>query len=201
MTALTVLRENETRLEGASKRICGRLNNILSPWLCEAAPFAKVEERFRREILDPAINLHQDLRSSSHRYETRYLEVSDRISPKHMLDEWDLKDVDIWQKAKGEKGVGKTLYCLHPLLVRIRTRGTPPIIVAKPVIVVISPAMVRIGSLNWTSLAPRFWEMDRVKFPLWIEEGSWPSPQYGSCPSIRCWMIWTTLIDGSQVFS
>ena len=59
----------------------------------------------------------------------------------------------------------------------------------------------RLRSLNCTSLAPRFWEMDRVKFALWIEEGSWPSPQYGSCPSIRCWMIWTTLIDGSQVFS
>lgn len=145
MIALTVLRENKTRLERALKRICGRLNNILSPWLCEADPFAKVEERFRREILDPAIKLHQDLRSSSHRYETRHLEVSDRISPKQLLDERDLKDADTGQKAKGEKGVGKALYCLHPLLVRIRTKGTPPITVAKPVIVVISPARVRIS--------------------------------------------------------
>lgn len=87
MTALTVLSENKTRSDGASKRVCGRLNNILSPWLCEADPFAKVEERFRREILDPAIKLHQDFRSSSHRYETRHLEVSDRISSKQMLDE------------------------------------------------------------------------------------------------------------------
>ena len=115
-----------------------------------------MEERFRREILDPAIKLHQDLRSSSHLYETRHLEISDRISPKQMLDEWDSKDADTWQKAKGEKGDGKALYCLHPLLVRIRTKGTPPIIVAKPVIVVISPASVRISDprdLNNSSLS------------------------------------------------
>ena len=48
-----------------------------------------------------------------------------------MLDEWDLNDVDTWQKAKDEKGVGKALYCLHSLFVRIRIKGTPPIIVAK----------------------------------------------------------------------
>ena len=73
-----------------------------------------------------------------------------------MLDEWDLKDADTWQKAKGEKGVGKALYCLHPLLVRIRTKATPPIVVAKPVIVVISPARVRISNprgLNDSSLS------------------------------------------------
>ena len=73
-----------------------------------------------------------------------------------MLDEWDLKDADTWQKAKGEKGVGKALYCLHPLLVRIRTKGTHPIVVAKLVIVVISPARVRVSNprgLNDSSLS------------------------------------------------
>ena len=139
-----MLHENETRLERASKEICDQLNNILSPWLCEAGPFTKVEENFRREILDPAIKLHQDLRSSSHRYDTIHIKAFDNITAKQMLDEWELKDADTWQKARGENGVGKALYCLHPSLVRIRAKGAPPIVIARPVIVVISPATERV---------------------------------------------------------
>lgn len=139
LTALTALRENETRLDRASKRICSDLSGILSPWLLEAGPFARVEGRFRREILDPAIKLHQDLRSSSHRYDTRPISISKEISPKEMLDEWDLKDADLWQKPRGEKEVGKALYCLHPPIFRLRGIGRPPIVIAKAVIVVASP--------------------------------------------------------------
>lgn len=148
LTALTALHENETRLERASRRICSDLSGIISPWLLEAGPFAKVEGRFRREILDPAIKLHQDLRSSSHRYDTRLIPISNEISPKQMLDEWDLKDADKWQKPRGEKEVGKALYCLHPPIFRLRGTGRPPIVVAKAVIVVANPERERVSNLH-----------------------------------------------------
>ncbi len=139
LTALTALHENPSRLDRASRKICNKLRRILSPCLFEAGPFAKVEVRFRREILDPAIELHQDLRSSSHRYDTRPITDLDKLSPKQVLHEWDLKDADTWQKPRSEREVGKALYCLHPSIVRLRTKGTFPIVIAKPVIVVTSP--------------------------------------------------------------
>ena len=138
-----MLRENETRLEGASKRICNRLNDVLSPWLGDAGPFAKVEERFRREILDPAIKLHQELRSSSNRYRIKHPTDFERLPLKQIADEFELKDADTWQRAKGEREIGKALYCLHPSIIRLRARGTTPIVVAKSVIVVIGPERVR----------------------------------------------------------
>ncbi len=146
LIALTALPENDTHLEAASTSICNRLSNILSPWLFEAGPFANVEERFRRDILDPAIKLHQNLTSSSHHYAARTIKDFDRLSPKQMLDEWDLKNADTWQKARGEKEVGKALYCLHPSTVRLRAKGTAPIVVAKPVVVVASPERERISN-------------------------------------------------------
>ena len=139
LTALTALRENEIRLEEVSRGICNSLNNILSPWLFEAGPFTKVEERFRQEILDPTIKLHQDLKSSSHQYETRRTKVYDTIPSKQMLDQWYLKDADTWQRVRSEREVGRALYCLHPSIIRLRAKGTTPIVVAKPVIVVKSP--------------------------------------------------------------
>ena len=139
LIALTALQENETRLEGASRKICNDLVGVFTPWLREAGPFAKVEGRFRREILNPAIRLHQDLKSSSHQYDMIPIRVFNKHSPKQMLVDWHLKDADLWQKPRGEKGVGRALYCLHPSIVRIRTQGTAPITIAKPVVVVISP--------------------------------------------------------------
>lgn len=143
LTALTALGENETRLKGASKNISYDLNRFLSPYLLKAGPFDKVKGRFKRDILDPAIKLHQDIRSSSHQYEMKRITVFDRLSPKEMLDEWELKDADVWQKPRGEKEVGKALYCLHPSISRLRTMGKPPIVIAKPVIVVTSPERER----------------------------------------------------------
>ena len=112
---------------------------MLSPWLFKAGPFSKVEARFRDAILCPAIKLHQDLKSASHQYEMRYIKVLDRLSPKQMLVEWDLKDADTWQKVRAEKDIGRALYCLHPSIIRLRAEGATPIVVAKPVIVVQSP--------------------------------------------------------------
>ena len=147
LTALTALPENETRLEQSSRRICHDLNHILSPWLSKSGAFAEVEEslrreveeKFRQDILGPAIKLHQDLKCSSHQYKMRRITVFDKHSPRQMLDEWDLKDADTWQKPRGEKDVGKALYCLHPSIVRLGARGTSPIVIVKPVVVVTSP--------------------------------------------------------------
>ena len=134
-----MLRENESRLERAARGICTKLTDILSPWLFEAGPFFKVEARFKDEILDPAIKLHQDLKSASHQYETKHINVLDRLSPKQMLEEWDLKDANTWQKVRAERDVGRALYCLHPSTIRLRAESTTPIVVAKPVIVVEGP--------------------------------------------------------------
>lgn len=101
LTSLTALRESETRLEEVSRDIYNRLNNILSPWLFGASPFTKVDERFRQEILDQAIKLHQDLKSSSHQYETRRTSALDRVSSRQMLEEWYLKRCR--HVAKGQK--------------------------------------------------------------------------------------------------
>lgn len=145
MTALTVLPGNDTLLERASRSICNDLSDFLSPWLLEAGPFAKVEESFRREILDPAIRLHQDLRSSCYRYDTKLITDIGRLSPKQMLEEWELKDADTWLKPRGENAVGKALYCLHPPILRLRDQG-PPIVLVKAVMVVASPERERISN-------------------------------------------------------
>ena len=139
LIALTTLRDNEPRLEQAARAICIKLTDILSPWLFEAGPFSKVEARFRDEILVPAIKLHQDLNSASHQYETEYLKVLEGLSPKQMLDEWELKDANTWQKVRVERNVGRAIYCLHPKIIRLRAESTIPIVVTKPVIVVEGP--------------------------------------------------------------
>ena len=111
------------------KSICNRF---------DAGPFAKVEERFRREILDPAIKLHQDLESSSNGYRIEYTADFERLPLKQIAEESELKDGDTWQRVKGEIEIGKALYCLHPSIVRPRARGPNPTIVAKSIIVVTS---------------------------------------------------------------
>ena len=139
LLALTTLPENETRLEGALRRICEDLANSLSPWLLEAGPFHKVEGKFRREILGPAIRLHQDFKSSSHPYEMKTIKAPNEYSPRQMLDEWRLKDADLWQERRKEREIGRALHCLHPSLVRNRPQGMAAITIVKPVIVVSSP--------------------------------------------------------------
>ena len=42
-------------------------------------------------------------------------------------------------ELKGGKGFGRTLYCLHPCIARLRTHGTAPMTIAKGVVVVIGP--------------------------------------------------------------
>ena len=139
LTALTALRENGANREKVTKKICRDLGIFFSPWLL--GPFAKLEERFRQEILDPAIRLHQDLKSSSYRYEydTIASAVFDELSPRHLFDRCDLKDADSWLKPRSEKDVGRALYNLHPSIVRFRRRGKTPIVITKPVIVVSNP--------------------------------------------------------------
>ena len=143
LIALTALDENEVRLEMASKRICNRLDDVFSPWFFEAGPFAKIAERFRLEILDPAIRLHQSLKSSSCQYNTRCIPDIDRLTHTQVLDEWVLKDADTWQRLRREKDVGKALYCLHPSVVRLGAEGAIAVVVAKPVIVVANSGRVR----------------------------------------------------------
>ena len=148
LTALTALRENGAHLEKGSRRICSDLGPFFSPWLLGAGPFAKVEERFRHEILDPAIRLHQDLKSSSHRYEFDAIPsaVFDELSPRQLFDRYDLKDADSWLEPRHEKDVGRALYNLHPSVVRLRTRGKDPIAIKKPVMVVSNPNREK----NWS---------------------------------------------------
>ena len=159
LTALTALPEYKTNLVEASDKICNRLNDMLSPWLREAGPFAKVEERFRHEILDPTIKLHQDLQSSSHPYMMIPIKAFDGFSSKQMLNDWHLKDADTWQKVRGEKEVGRALYCLHPKVMRLRAKDTIPIVIAKPVIVVESPERTR-------ALDPRGIKHSGIRGPL-----------------------------------
>ena len=142
LTALTALRENGAHLEKVSRKICSDLGHFFSPRLLGACPFAKVEERFRQEILDPAIRLHQDLKSSSHRYEfdTIPSAIFDELSPRQLFDRYDLKDADSWLEPRSEKDVGRALYNLHPSVVRLRTRGKNPIAITKHVMVVSNPS-------------------------------------------------------------
>ena len=141
LTALTARRENGADLEKVSRKLCSDLGHFLSPWLLGASPFAKVEERFRQEILDPAIRLHQDLKSSSYRYEFNTIPsaVFDELSPRRLFDGYDLKDADSWLKPRSEKNVGRALYNLHPSIVRLRIKGKNPIVITKSVIVVSNP--------------------------------------------------------------
>ena len=141
LKALTALCENGALLEEVSKKICSDLGHIFSPWLLGAGPFAKVEERFRQEVLDPAIRLHQDLKCSSYRYEfdTKPSTVFDELTPRQLFDRYDLKDADSWLKPRSEKDVGRALYNLHPSIVRLRTRGKNPIVITKSVMVVSNP--------------------------------------------------------------
>ena len=141
LTALTTLRENGAHLEKVTRKICSDLGHFFSPWLLGAGPFAKVEERFRQEILDPAIRLHQDLKSSSYRYEFDTISnaVFDELSPRQLFDRYDLKDADSWLEPRSEKDVGRALYNLHPSIVRLRTRGKHPIAITKPVMVISNP--------------------------------------------------------------
>ena len=142
LTALTARRENGANLEKVSREICSdHLGDLFSPWLLGAGPFAKVEERFRQEILDPAIRLHQDLKCSSYRYgyDTIPSAVLDELNPRQLFNRYDLKDADSWLKPRSEKDVGRALYNLHPSVVRLRTRGKNPIVITKPLIVVSNP--------------------------------------------------------------
>ena len=136
LIALTTPQENRVRLEERAKIICDNVEFLLTPWLLSAGPLARIEGRFKREILYPAMVLHQNLNSSSHQYESRYVRSFDGISLKDMVRQWRLKDADVWQELRGEKDLGRPLYCLHPSILRLRSPGIAPLIITKGVVVV-----------------------------------------------------------------
>ena len=171
LTALTALRENGAHLERVSRKICSDMGHFFSPWLLGAGPFAKVEERFRQEILDPAIRLHQVLKSSSYRYkfDATPSVVFDELSPRQLFDRYDLKDADSWLKPRSEKDVGRALYNLHPSIVRLRTsRGKNPIVITKPVMVVSNPNR----ETSWDQYGRGKILMDGTNLPLATAETS-----------------------------
>ena len=108
----------------------------MTPWLLEAGPFAKVEKRFKEEILDPAIRLQQALKSSSHQYEMRIAESLENLAPEQLHGEWRLIDANMWQELRGPRKIGRALYCLHPPIIRSRFQGAAPMVIAKGVMVV-----------------------------------------------------------------
>ena len=91
LTALTARRETKTCLSDASKEILSNVRRILSAWLLDTGASAKLERRFQREILDPAIRLHQSLTSSSSKYTMESVKTSRGLSPIQMLNEWYLE--------------------------------------------------------------------------------------------------------------
>ena len=139
LTALIARRESDLCLADASNDIISKVRRILSDWMLDAGSSVKLESRFQRDILDPAIRLHQNLSSSSHKYTMEPIQVLKELSPGQMLNEWVLKDADEWRQVKKENRVGKALYCLHPPLLRHRPNGGAPIVIMKPVIVVVRP--------------------------------------------------------------
>ena len=142
--ALTGLPKNEDDLAQQSKDILRDVRSVLSQWSLGAHASTKLEARFQRRILDPAIKFHQDFTSSSRRYTMETIEDLGNLSPKEMLNEWNLKAVDTWGQVKKEDQVGTALYCLHPALVRRRPGGADPVTIVKPVVVITRPGTERI---------------------------------------------------------
>ncbi|KAL2040680.1 hypothetical protein N7G274_006659 [Stereocaulon virgatum] len=136
LTALTARREYELSLADASKDILTKAMHTLSPWLLDTGTSSKLEGRFQRNILDPAIRFHRNIMTSSNKYTMDPLMVSGEFSPEEMLKKWSLKDADEWKQVKKETEVGRALHCLHPPLLRHPTNGGSPIVIVKPVVVV-----------------------------------------------------------------
>ena len=142
--ALTRLPEIKHELGRVSKNILRDVRSILSQWLLGAHASTKIDARFQRRILNPAIKFHQDFNSSYHRYTMEPIKDLSDLSPKEMLNEWHLKAADTWGQVKTEDQVGTALYCLHPGLVRRRPGGADPVTIVKPVVVITRPETQRI---------------------------------------------------------
>ena len=132
LTALTMLPNREK----SRASIFNQAKGILSLWLLDAVNFAKLEKRLQEEILDPAIELHQDIRLSSHQYRMNFDYNSEKALSQQLLDEVDLKDADTWGALKKGSQFGRVLHYLHPPLVRLLPNGRAPLFLVKAVLVV-----------------------------------------------------------------
>ena len=101
--------------------------------------FSKLEGRLKRDILYPAIKLHQDIRVSSHQYYLDPQSLHRDKTPEDMLDRYQMKSIHDWGPVKRINQIGEVLGCLHPALIRLRNDGETYSILSRAVIVVARP--------------------------------------------------------------
>ena len=134
LTALTARSGNDKKLMGKTEEIHRRARDLLSDWLSGSS--AEFETRLQRDILSPAIRLHQDLRTSVDQFRMDPPRLDEKFSPQHMIKVWQLRDAESWALIKKESQIGKTLCCLHPSLVRSRGGSGASLALTKPVVVI-----------------------------------------------------------------
>ena len=134
LTALTTRSGNDKKLMGKTGEIHRRARDLLSDWLSGIS--AEFETRLQRDILTPAIRLHQDLRTSVDQFGMDSPRLDEEFPPQHMIELWQLRDAESWALIKKESQIGKTLYCLHPSLVRFRGGSGASLALTKPVVVI-----------------------------------------------------------------
>jgi hypothetical protein len=113
----------------------------ISPWLPLPDAFIKHETRYQEEILEPAVKLHQAMRTSVDCYEIRMSKVQPGPIPEQpCLGLVTFKDIDTWRNvsANNVKGV---LSALHPAINRL-SAANEKVELVKPVVVV-TVAVVR----------------------------------------------------------
>ena len=116
-----------------AKVIHRRAENVLSQWLDGDVSSSGV--RLAREILDPAIKLHQDLQISIDRFHMDSPNLRKELSTQQMIQQWQIRDIESWAVVKRENQVGVPLCCLHPALIRFRVGDGSSLVLTRPVVI------------------------------------------------------------------
>lgn len=108
----------------------------IAPLVPDGRAFAKHKEMLQQDILDPALKLHQALRTSIRQYKVQPPDLRALPAPEQSLDEsWTMKDIRTWQTVKKTEKNVEPLYCLFPSIVRLEV-GDVETVLVKPVVIV-----------------------------------------------------------------
>src|SRR2546430_91615 len=94
LSALVAHQSFEHNQEKALSDIFADAADAISQWLPVRSTFAKHEARFRQEILDPAVRLHQAMRTSVDRYDIYKPKIRPGAIPERPVGSFTFRDIE-----------------------------------------------------------------------------------------------------------
>ena len=144
LTALTTGPKFEHHQAKVVQQIFSHAERAILPWILNRSAFKRHEAVLRQEIFEPAVKLHQAIRTSVRQYDMSRSDRQYYMSGPAPNGSCTLRDIGTWKKVEKVNEIEGGIYCLYPAIVwrGVGDKDTDTELV-KPVLVVNLPILSR----------------------------------------------------------